>query len=292
MKTNNFKTFLQTKQQQINQTLTELLPNTDLRLDQAMRYAVLNGGKRIRPLLVYATGEIFKVPQAQLNYAAAAIELIHCYSLVHDDLPAMDNDDLRRGKPTCHKAYDEATAVLVGDALQSLAFTTLANCPTTPTKILKMTRALADAAGVQGMAGGQAIDLAATGKQLNLLQLEKLHRLKTGALIAASVQLGSILGNCNTKKMLRLIKFADQIGLAFQIQDDILDVESSTEELGKKQGADQALNKPTFVSMLGLPAAKKYLNKTHQTALLHLTTFSNKKNNLDELANYIIKRNY
>lgn len=290
----NFSDYLKAQQIRSQQTLENFLPSADSEpqcLHEAMRYAVLNGGKRIRPLLVYASGEIFNADKEILNHAAAAVEMIHCYSLVHDDLPAMDNDDLRRGKPTCHKAYDEATAILVGDALQALAFETLTKCSANLNIQLKMLQILTQAAGSRGMTGGQAIDLAAIGKKLNLTQLENLHSLKTGALIAASVQLGALAGNCKQNEMNALTEFANKIGLAFQIQDDILDVESSTEKMGKKKGADIALNKPTFASILGLAAAKEYLNKTYQAAIKYLDFFGNKAQPLVELASYIVKRN-
>lgn len=293
----NFQDYLNTHQTRIAKSLKFFLPAIEAepkRLHEAMHYVVLNGGKRIRPLLVYAAGDIVKADPQLLDRCASAVEFIHCYSLVHDDLPAMDNDDLRRGKPTCHKAFDEATAILAGDALQTLAFKILTDYRSTTVAdetILKMLSYLADACGSNGMAGGQTIDLQAVGKALNLTQLETLHRLKTGALIRVSVQLGAMAGNCNDQQYQALRQFADEIGLAFQIQDDILDVEGSTEEIGKRQGADIALNKPTFPTILGMQQAKKYLQEKYQEAIYHLDIFGDKALPLKLLANYIVERN-
>lgn len=239
------------------------------RLQEAMNYAVLGGGKRLRPLLVYATGCGFEVDLARLDPAAAAVELIHCYSLVHDDLPAMDDDDLRRGLPTCHKAFDEATAILVGDALETLAFTVLTSHdqPWPSENHVAAVRTLAEAAGAAGMVGGQMLDIESENRTITLQELEYLHRLKTGALIRASVRLGAVAAGCADAALLaQLDQFADLIGLAFQVQDDLLDVESTTEILGKRAGADEALNKSTYPGLLGIPVAKQHLDALYEQA--------------------------
>lgn len=288
----------QVYQQRIQDLMEHYLPEDSqapLRLQQAMRYAVFNGGKRIRPLLVYATGQIFNTDLAILDPAAAAVELIHCYSLIHDDLPAMDDDDLRRGKPTCHRAFDEATAILAGDALQTLAFKILTDIDhgiTPAPKILTMLTLLADACGSHGMAGGQTLDLEAEGRQITLAELEKIHHLKTGALISASIQLAAIASNANSSQLTALENFAFNMGLAFQIQDDIIDVTSTTEELGKRQGADQALNKPTYVSLLGINEAQVYLQDVYEKALQFLSPFAEQAANLRALAAYIVQRHH
>lgn len=283
-------------QTRIQVALEKYLPNAlaePTRLHQAMRYAVLNGGKRIRPLLVYATGTIFQADATLLDRAATALELIHCYSLVHDDLPAMDNDDLRRGLPTCHRAYDEATAILVGDALQSLAFSVLSEVPIINAPIqLEMLKILAQVSGSVGMVGGQALDLAAIGANLTLAQLQQMHALKTGCLIRAAVQLGALAGNANPADLFRLDQFASHIGLAFQIQDDILDVESSTATLGKRQGADIALNKPTYPALMGMENAKHQAQQLFTDALQQLEIYGSTANHLRQLAGYIVQRNY
>lgn len=265
-------------------------------LHQAMRYSVLNGGKRIRPILVYAAGYAVSADEAALDVPASAVEFIHAYSLIHDDLPAMDDDDLRRGKPTCHKAFTEAQAILAGDALQSLAFHTLAHgLPNTipaETK-LDILDTLAVASGSRGMAGGQAIDLASVGKSLNIAELEDMHVHKTGALIRASVKMGALCQPKITGEQLKnLDHFAKCIGLAFQIQDDILDVTSDTETLGKTQGADIALNKPTYPSLLGLEGAREMAAELHKDAHDSLDIFAEKATPLRWLADYIVKRNY
>ena len=262
--------------------LQQRLPPADelpARLHAAMRYSALDGGKRVRPMLVYTTGEVLGVPLAQLDGPACAVELIHAYSLIHDDLPAMDDDDLRRGKPTCHKAFDEATAILAGDALQTLAFQVLAEDPAmaaAPAQRLAMVRELALASGSRGMAGGQAIDMAATGGALSLPELQRMHSLKTGALIRAAVRLGALSHPGLEPALFQALDdYAAAIGLAFQIRDDILDVESSTEQLGKRQGADQALAKSTYVALLGLDGAKAKAREVHaaaRTALAPLGT--------------------
>jgi geranylgeranyl pyrophosphate synthase len=240
-------------------------------LHEAMRYAVLDGGKRIRPTLVYAGGMATGAAQARLDIPACAVELIHAYSLVHDDLPAMDDDDLRRGKPSCHRAFGDAHAILAGDALQSLAFQILAQNKSQDTDAatrLQMIRTLAQASGSRGMAGGQAIDLAATGQQLNIAELEDMHIHKTGALIRASVVLGAMCGNdVDSVQLGRLDHYAKCIGLAFQIRDDILDVEGVTETLGKHTGMDQHREKSTYPAIIGLDAARECRRKRRPATL-------------------------
>lgn len=270
-------------------------PRTELeRLYQAMRYSVMNGGKRVRPLLVYAACETLEGDLERADGAACAVELIHAYSLVHDDLPAMDDDDLRRGQPTTHKAFDEASAILAGDALQSLAFEVLADRRRNPQDAevrLQMIELLSRAAGPAGMVGGQAIDLGSVGLQLDQLALEVMHRHKTGALIEASVALGA-LASGNTDELARkaLLQYARAIGLAFQVQDDILDVESDTATLGKTQGKDEAHDKPTYPALLGLDAAKDYALELRDQALHVLRPFGNSAEPLRELARYIVER--
>ena len=258
------------------------------RLHSAMRYAVLGGGKRIRPLLCHAAGSIFAAQEQRLDAAACAIELIHAYSLVHDDLPCMDNDTLRRGKPTCHIQFDEATALLVGDALQSLAFQILADNGGTP----DMLSMLAHAAGSRGMAGGQAIDLASVGKSLSLDQLETMHRHKTGALIRAAVLLGAQSGTGEATLRNRLAEFADHIGLLFQIVDDILDTEASTATLGKTAGKDAQQMKPTYVSLLGINEAKRRAAQLCATAHAVLEPCGADARRLHQLTDYIVDRSF
>ena len=264
------------------------------RLHEAMRYATLNGGKRVRASLVYAAGQAVGAPDAQLDTPACAVEMIHAYSLVHDDLPCMDDDDLRRGKPTCHKAYDEATALLVGDALQTLAFEMLASDPGMTTgapQRLRMISTLAHAAGSHGMAGGQAIDLASAGKRLTLEQLEDMHLRKTGALIRASVLLGALAREDVDRVTLGALEtYSHAIGLAFQVTDDILDVEGKTEILGKKPGVDQERKKPTYPSLLGLAEAKNLAKTLHKAALESLAPLGDNGALLASLAGFIIER--
>jgi geranylgeranyl pyrophosphate synthase len=264
------------------------------RLHEAMRYVVLGGGKRVRPFLVYATGSAFGVSLRDLDAAAAAVELIHAYSLVHDDLPAMDDDDLRRGKPTCHRAYDEATAILVGDGLQALAFETLAfGTPATLPceQRLRMLHVLAHAAGSVGMVGGQAIDLEATGLELGLDRLEDMHRRKTGALIGAAVQLGALASpRIRETDLEALEQYAEAIGLAFQVRDDLLDVEATTEDLGKPQGSDLRNHKATYPRLLGLDGARAALARLHGAALAALERLEADTTELSALAAYIVAR--
>lgn len=288
---------LQVYQTCVEKALDYWLPAKDVQpghLHEAMRYAVLGNGKRVRPVLVYATGEAFGVDLEALDSPACAVELIHAYSLIHDDLPAMDNDDLRRGRPTCHKAFDEATAILAGDALQALAFQILAHSRSIRVNAeqrLKMIDILALASGSRGMAGGQAIDLASVGKKLNIAELENMHIHKTGALIRASVELGALSAeNIEPGAFEKTSHYAKCIGLAFQIQDDILDVESDTETLGKPQGSDIQRNKPTYPDLLGLEGARKAARELHTEALESLSGFDQKADPLRWIANYIVER--
>lgn len=288
---------LRAYQARVEQALEQWLPAANIipqRLHRAMRYATLDGGKRIRPALVYATGEALDTPMAQLDGPACAVELIHVYSLIHDDLPAMDNDELRRGKPTCHIAFDEATAILAGDALQALAFHILAQDPHMLNQVdarLKMIEQLAHCSGSRGMAGGQAIDLDAVGKQLNLAELENMHIHKTGALIRASVTLGALSSPVVDIEVLqRLDHFAMHMGLAFQIRDDVLDIESDTETLGKTQGADKQRNKPTYPAILGLKEAKAMAESHMQEAMNSLAILGDKADSLRWLARFIVER--
>ncbi|MDB6105564.1 MAG: Geranyl transferase [Gammaproteobacteria bacterium] len=264
------------------------------RLREAMRYSTLGGGKRLRPALVYLTGESLGAALTDLDAPAAAVELIHVYSLVHDDLPAMDDDDLRRGRPTCHRAYDEATAILVGDALQALAFSVLADDSmgkVIPAIRLSMIRTLAQAAGTTGMAGGQAVDLAAVGQTLSVDAVENMHRRKTGALIKGSVLLGAIGAGIDSGPDFRALElFGDEIGLAFQIQDDILDVEGDAAVLGKTTGADAALSKPTYPSTVGLPAARDRASDLRDRAIRALTPLGSRNAPLVELAQFVVSR--
>ncbi|HEY7772648.1 MAG TPA: farnesyl diphosphate synthase [Marinagarivorans sp.] len=272
----------------MEQRLTAALPKPIAggeRLREAMAYSLLNGGKRIRPLLVLASAEACGGITEASWPAAVAVEYIHAYSLIHDDLPAMDDDDLRRGKPTCHIAYDEATAILAGDALQCSAFECLAKQPST----LVMVGPLARAAGARGMVVGQAIDLAAVAQQLNLEQLSHMHKHKTGALIEVSVQLGALSAGATEQQQRALMEYACAIGLAFQVQDDILDVTAVTEVLGKQQGADAEHNKPTYVSLLGLEGAQNKAQQLLNHALTALEALPNGQL-LAAIAHYIIDR--
>jgi geranylgeranyl pyrophosphate synthase len=283
-------------QARIERALEARLPSADVvptRLHAAMRYSALQGGKRIRPALVYATGEIFDVPAATLDAAAAAVEMIHVYSLIHDDLPAMDDDDLRRGRPTCHRQFDEATAILAGDALQVLAFQSLAADAVAAERRVAMLSLLAEASGTRGMAGGQAIDLAAVGRSLTLEEVEEMHRRKTGALLEASVLLGALGSErVDTATRARLERFGSRLGLAFQIVDDILDIEGDPALLGKTVGADIAHNKPTYPAVIGIPAARERARRLHDEALAELEPFGARGAMLRWLADYIIGRSY
>lgn len=281
----------------IEKRLAAWLPEASVsptRLHAAMRYVTLSAGKRVRPMLVYLTGEALDVPPDRLDGPACAVELIHAYSLVHDDLPAMDDDDLRRGRPTCHKAFDEASAVLVGDALQSLAFRVLAAdsaMGAADDVRVRMVETLACAAGSRGMAGGQALDLDAEGRELDSVELENIHIHKTGALIRASVRLATLLGNgIDAAAARNLDHYSKCIGLAFQVQDDILDVEGNTMVLGKTQGKDQRQNKATYPSLLGLDAAREKAQLLCREALSALEGFDAKADPLRWIANYIVGR--
>jgi geranylgeranyl pyrophosphate synthase len=263
------------------------------RLIESMRYSTLAGGKRVRPVLVYTTGEALGASLELLDAAAAAVELIHVYSLVHDDLPAMDDDDLRRGRPTCHRAFDEATAILTGDALQARAFDVLAQAPAAiPANArIEMLRVLADAIGTRGMAGGQAIDLEAVKKSVSAAELERMHRQKTGALIQASVLLGAIsAGLSDVPQRAALELFGAEIGLAFQIQDDILDVEGNTSTLGKRAGADADRVKPTYPSVLGLEKARAEAQTRRDRAIAALSPWKERFEPLAEFAGFLVAR--
>jgi len=264
------------------------------RLHEAMRYAVLEGGKRVRPLLVSAAGELADARPDRLEVVAAAVELIHAYSLVHDDLPCMDDDVLRRGKPTVHVEYDEATALLVGDALQSLAFQLLAEhrLADDPAVQLDMLRVLAAAAGSRGMAGGQQIDLDAVGRALGVAELEAMHIHKTGALIRAAVRLGAACGTVDSAARARLDRYADSVGLAFQVVDDVLDAEAPSATLGKTAGKDARQGKPTYVSVMGLPRARELAQELRQNAHEALAPLGARARRLRELADFIVLRKF
>jgi len=326
------RNLMQQYQQRVDRALEKALSTTissksdafPNELIAAMRYSTFNGGKRIRSILVYMTAETLHMNTSALDRPACAVEFIHCYSLVHDDMPAMDNDDLRRGKPTCHKQFSDATALLTGDALQTLAFEILSNAtalsditalndasalsntkvlenmasPTSETDFtceqrIKMISTLARASGIYGMAGGQALDLAATGKRLDLEELKNMHEHKTGALIRASVRLGALAhSDIDQNTLHALDQYAQNIGLSFQIKDDILDIESDTQTLGKQQGADIDLNKVTYPALLGLDSARKMAWQCHQNALDSLSQFKNRADPLRWLSEYIITRDH
>ncbi|HET7834111.1 MAG TPA: farnesyl diphosphate synthase [Gallionella sp.] len=294
----DFQGWMTAHQARFEDVLRGLLPRPDIapqRLHEAMRYAVLDGGKRVRPLLAFAAGELAGAAQARVDVAAAAVEIIHAYSLVHDDMPCMDDDVLRRGKPTCHVQYDEATALLVGDSLQSLAFQLLAEHQLSDdaTRQLEMVKLLAVASGSRGMAGGQAIDLASVGKALTLPELEFMHIHKTGALIRAAILLGAYCGTHTSKTQLdQLDRFGKLIGLAFQVVDDVLDCEADTATLGKTAGKDADHDKPTYVSLLGLSAARDMAQRLHSEALDALAGFGPAAQRLRELADFIVLRKY
>jgi len=296
----DFPQQLQSCVEQANEALRRVIapqPFQTTPLVEAMQYGALLGGKRLRPFLVYATGDMFGVSRATLDAPAAAVECIHAYSLMHDDLPAMDDDDLRRGQPTCHIKFGEANAILAGDALQTLAFSILSDAPMpeVPDRDrLAMISELAQASGIAGMCGGQALDLEAEGHQVDLPSLERIHRHKTGALIRAAVRMGALsAGEAGRRALPALDRYAENIGLAFQVQDDILDVVGDTATLGKRQGADQQLGKSTYPALLGLEQARK---KAHdlitdaRRALNELAAQSLDTTALEALANYIIQR--
>ena len=293
----DFETLLREYQSRIEQAIDGWLPSETThptQLHEAMRYSALSGGKRIRPVLTYATGDALGIDRKSLDGVASAVELIHAYSLIHDDLPAMDDDDLRRGKPTCHKAFGEALAILAGDALQALAFYILSHdkgLQVDSDTRLKMMETLALACGSRGMAGGQAIDLTSVGKILEIAELEDMHIHKTGALIRASVLLSAYsMPGIDPKTTQRLDHYGKCVGLAFQIRDDILDVEGETEVIGKTQGADIAQNKPTYPALVGLDNARKQAFDLHEDALESLQSLDERADTLREISRYIIER--
>ncbi len=290
-----FEGWMQTVQVHVENALEAYLPAADTqpsRLHEAMRYTVLGGGKRVRPLLVFAAGQVSGAELDVLARAAAAVEMIHAYSLVHDDMPCMDDDALRRGKPTVHVAYDEATALLVGDALQAQAFEVLANdAIVPPARLIAMLRVLGSAAGSAGMCGGQAIDLDSVGLSLELAQLERMHQLKTGALLKASVMLGALAGrDINEAETAALAAYSNAIGLAFQVVDDVLDATADSATLGKTAGKDAAANKPTYVSILGLEQSRALAQTLRGQAHEALTPFGEQGRRLRELADLIVQR--
>ncbi|NOQ70063.1 MAG: (2E,6E)-farnesyl diphosphate synthase, partial [Gammaproteobacteria bacterium] len=283
----------------VDAALDKYLPSDDPpehNLAAAIRYSVTGGGKRIRPAMVYAAGEAMGVSTDLLDIPACAVEMIHAYSLIHDDLPAMDDDDLRRGRSTCHKAFDEATAILAGDALQALAYEILAkddHKELTPEHRIEMLSLLTEASGAHGMAGGQAVDLASVGKRLTLEQLEHMHQLKTGALIRASVLLGAMCKQDLCQQEINMLSdYAQCIGLSFQIQDDILDVISDTETLGKPQGSDEKQEKPTFPAIIGLEKSIELAQEQHELALKTLEHLDEKADSLRLLSAYIVERHF
>lgn len=297
--TSDLSTWTTTKLARVEQTLAQVLPEVNVRphlLHEAMRYSALAGGKRVRALLCYAAAEMCETNILIADAAASAVELIHAYSLVHDDMPCMDDDDLRRGKPSCHKQYNDETALLVGDALQSLAFQVLSDAALghhtnlqAPQQI-HMLNILAKASGSTGMAGGQAIDLASVGKPLAQAELEAMHNLKTGALIQAAVLLGAI--SSNSTQIAAVTSYAANIGLAFQVVDDILDVEADTATLGKTAGKDADSNKPTYVTILGLIPAKQHAQKLYEAAIAAIAPFGESAQRLRELAAFIMQRSF
>ena len=293
----SFADWMAATQARTEAALARHLPGADSiphRLHEAMRYTTLGGGKRIRPLLAFAAGELSGADAEKLDIVACAVELIHAYSLVHDDLPCMDDDVLRRGRPTCHVEYDEPTALLVGDSLQTLAFELLASQPLgDPQQQLEMITLLAHASGSRGMAGGQAIDLASVGKPLEQPQLELMHALKTGALIRAAVLLGALAGQpLTTEQRSQLDRFAKRAGLLFQVVDDILDCTASTATLGKTAGKDEAADKPTYVALLGLEGARTYAGELRSDALAALSIFGDRAGRLTQLADFICDRQF
>lgn len=292
-----FQEWLSAHSERTEAALDRLLDSeqtTPHRLHEAMRYAAQGGGKRIRPLLVYAAGQLGEQDgednASLLDAAAVAIECIHAYSLVHDDLPCMDDDDLRRGRATVHKAYDEATALLVGDALQTRAFEILANAKGPANDRLRMIATLAAASGSRGMAGGQAIDLDSVGKKLDLPGLQQMHAMKTGALLSCAVELGGIAANLNAAQLSQLKQYSTALGLAFQIVDDVLDATADSQTLGKTAGKDAAANKPTYVTLMGLDYAQKQAKDLHETAIRSLDGFADKANALKDLALLVVNR--
>lgn len=295
-RTSDFQDWARAQQARVEAALARFLPPADLapqRLHEAMRYAVLGGGKRVRPLLAFAAGELAGADAARVEVPAVCVELIHAYSLVHDDLPCMDDDVLRRGKPTCHVQYDEATALLAGDALQALAFQLLAEhrAAERAEDQVEMLRLLAQTAGSRGMAGGQAIDLAAVGRALTLPELEFMHIHKTGALIRAAVLLGARAGQVLAEgETAALDRYAKCVGLAFQVVDDVLDAEGSTATLGKTAGKDAQDNKPTYVSVLGVEEARRFAEELRADAASALEPFGERALRLRQVADFIVSR--
>lgn len=281
--------FIKSVRQRVDNYLDNQLPE-QYNIDRAVRYSLFNGGKRVRPALVYAVGKSLGAPEHQLDVLAGALELIHSYSLVHDDLPAMDDDALRRGKPTCHIQFDEASAILAGDALLTYAFELIGRSDLPNSG--RITATLASAAGARGMILGQDIDIQAEGTSLSLEQLERMHLAKTGALIRASCELPCVLVDSNEITTKSYIQYARAIGLAFQVRDDILDVTTDTSTLGKPKGSDLAKNKPTYTQLLGLAGAQTKLSELHQQALDSLENIHGDTEILRELADYIVDRTY
>ncbi|MGH1463289.1 MAG: polyprenyl synthetase family protein [Neptuniibacter sp.] len=297
----NIRSQLENHQQNVDAYLNQCIKkecrehrSIDPTLQDAMLYSLFNGGKRVRPALVYIVNKMLGGTVEQANSVAAAIECIHSYSLVHDDLPAMDDDDLRRGKPTCHIAYDEATAILVGDALQCLAFELISDdsnlCAETRIRLIKL---LSNASGHQGMVVGQAYDLKNVGHPLSLEQLEAMHQHKTGALLKCAVLMGAVVSEqVSDLQLQHLGQYADAIGLAFQVQDDILDIEGDSSVIGKPQGSDLEKEKPTYPALLGLEGAKLKLQQLHETAIAALEPFGNRADELKALADFIVQRDH
>jgi farnesyl diphosphate synthase len=295
--TTDFPAWMARVQGRMEAALERLLPSADripVRLHQAMRYATLEGGKRVRPLLAFAAGEVAGAAPERLELVGAALEMIHAYSLVHDDMPCMDDDALRRGKPTVHVEFDEATALLVGDSLQSLAFeiVTRTGLADDPVRHLDMVHTLAVASGTRGMAGGQAIDLDAVGKSLTLPELEMMHIHKTGALIRAAVRLGALCGTADATALDRLDRYAKCVGLAFQVVDDVLDADASTATLGKTAGKDAAQGKPTYVSLLGLARARELAEELRGQAQAAIEPLGSSAARLAQLADFIVQRKF
>ena len=294
-----FESLVAQFQRRVDSSLDHWLPPSSchpVRLHQAMRYAVLAPGKRVRPILVYATASALGIDLEKVDGAACAVEIIHAYSLIHDDLPAMDDDDLRRGRPTCHREFDEATAILAGDALQALAFYIISHDPKMTQNAksrLRMMENLALFSGSRGMAGGQAIDLASVGKTLNIAELETMHIHKTGALIRTCIQLAALSSEkLGESEFNALDSYAKCIGLSFQVQDDILDVTGDTATLGKTQGADSARNKPTFPSIIGLQASQEKAVELHQQAIQSLSIFAEEADILRYISAWFVQRTH
>lgn len=295
----DFAPLVESYQQRVDRILDRWLPAANMnpvRLHQAMRYAVLAPGKRVRPVLVYSTATALGIDLNKVDGAAAAVEIIHAYSLIHDDLPAMDDDDLRRGRPTCHREFDEATAILAGDALQALAFYIISHDPEMTDNSaarLQMIEKLSLFSGSRGMAGGQAIDLASVGKRLNIAELETMHIHKTGALIRTCIQLAALSTDCLSEAQFKALdSYAKSIGLSFQIQDDILDVTGDTATLGKTQGVDVARDKPTFPSIVGLEASQEKALELHQNALQALAIFGEEVDVLRYISAWFVERKH